>query len=172
MTCQHTNSEDRTMTNLVSIDRERIVTDSQTLSRTFGKQHTHVLRAYDNLKCSEDFRRSNFGSAEYLDAQGKLRRRVTMTKDGFAMLAMGFTGPKAAAFKEEYIRAFNEMADAMARGEKSLWQQMQALIAKEAESQVRASFGSHLMLTRKRELPNFRDEREELVMKIQPSLLN
>jgi Rha family phage regulatory protein len=160
------------MTNLVNIDQDRIVTDSQTLARTFGKQHAHVLRAYVNLKCSEEFRRSNYGLAEYLDAQGKLRRRVTMTKDGFAMLAMGFSGPKAAAFKEDYIRAFNEMADALRRGEQNLWQQMQALIAKEAESQVRASFGSHLMLERKRALPNFRDEREELASKIQPSLLN
>lgn len=160
------------MTNLVNIDQDRIVTDSQMLARTFGKQHSHVLRAYDNLKCSDDFHRSNYGLVEYLDAKGELRRRVTMTKDGFAMLAMGFTGPKAAVFKEDFIRAFNEMADALRRGEQNMWQQMQALIAKEAESQVRASFGSHLMLERKRALPNFRDEREELAAKIQPSLLN
>ena len=160
------------MTNLVNIDQDRIVTDSQTLARTFGKQHKTVLRAYDSLKCSAEFSRHNFAPADYLDAQGKLRRRITMTKDGFAMLAMGFTGPEAAVFKEDFIRAFNEMADALRRGEQNLWQQMQALIAKEAESQVRASFGSHLMLERKRALPNFRDEREELAAKIQPSLLN
>ncbi|WP_306393396.1 Rha family transcriptional regulator [Telluria beijingensis] len=160
------------MNNLVTIDRDRIVTDSQTLARTFGKRHANVLKAYDNLQCSKEFSRLNFELAEYLDAQGKLRRRITMTKDGFAMLAMGFTGPKAVAFKEDYIRAFNEMADALQRGEQSLWQQMQALIAKEAESQVRASFGSHLMLERKRALPNLRDEREELTAQIQPSLLS
>lgn len=160
------------MTNLVTIDQDRIVTDSRTLAQTFGKRHDSVLRAFDKLQCSDEFSRHNFASADYLDAQGKLRRRVTMTKDGFVMLAMGFTGPKAAAFKEDYIRAFNEMADALKRGEQNLWQQMQALIAKETESQVRASFGSHLMLERKRALPNFRDEREELAAKIQPSLLN
>jgi len=160
------------MTNLVNINRDRIVTDSQTLAKTFGKRHDNVLRAYDRLKCSEDFNRLNFEVVEFLDAKGERRRRITMTKDGFAMLAMGFTGPKAAAFKEDYIRAFNEMADALARGERNLWQQLQALIAKEAESQVRASFGSQLMLDRKRELPQFRDQREELAAKIQPSLLN
>ena len=101
-----------------------------------------------------------------------MQRCVTMTKDGFTMLAMGFTGPKAAAFKEDYIRAFNEMADALKRGEQNLWQQLQALIAKETESQVRAPFGSHLMLDRKRELPQFREQREQLQQKIQPSLLN
>ncbi len=160
------------MHNLVNIDQDRIVTDSRTLAQTFGKRHDNVLRALDRLQCSQEFSRLNFEVAEYMDAQGKIRRHFTMTKDGFAMLAMGFTGPKAAAFKEDYIRAFNEMTDALRRGEQNLWQQMQALIAKEAESQVRASFGSHLMLARKRELPHFRDEREELASKIQPSLLN
>lgn len=160
------------MTNLVTIDHDRIVTDSQTLAKTFGKRHKNVLQAYDKLKCSDEFRRLNFQPTEFLDSQGKVQRQVQMTKDGFAMLAMGFTGEKAAAFKETYIRAFNDMADALARGERNLWQQMQALIAREAESQVRASFGSHLMLDRKRELPQFREQREELQQKIQPSLLN
>ena len=65
---------------------------------------------------------------------------------------------------EAFDRAQNERQD--------LWQQMQALIAKEVSSQVRASFGSHLMLTRKCELPALRDEREMLESAIQPSLLN
>lgn len=32
-----------------------------------------------------------------------------MTRDGFTFLAMGFTGPRAAVFKEAYIQAFNKM---------------------------------------------------------------
>lgn len=160
------------MTNLVTIDRDRIVTDSQTLAKTFGKRHKNVLQAYDKLKCSDEFRRLNFQPTEFLDSQGKVQRQVQMTKDGFAMLAMGFTGPKAAAFKEDYIRAFNEMTEAMKRGEQNILQQMHALIARETESQVRASLGSHLMLERKRELPRLREKRYQLELQIQPSLLN
>lgn len=160
------------MTNLVTIDQDLIVTDSRTLAKTFGKRHDSVLRAFDKLQCSDDFSRRNFAEVEYLDAKGELRRQITMTKDGFVMLAMGFIGPKAVAFKEEYIRAFNEMDEALKRGAQGLWQQLQALIAKETASQVKASFGSRLMLERKRDLPVFRDEREELAAKIQPSLLN
>ena len=160
------------MTNLVSIDHDRIVTDSLTLARTFGKQHKTVLRAFDNLKCSDEFSRHNFAPSEFIDGRGKVQRCVTMTKDGFAMLAMGFTGPKAYAFKEAFIGEFNRMAEALAAGEKNLWQQLQAVIAREAESAVKASFGSRLMLARKRELPGFRDELSELEAKIQPSLLN
>jgi phage regulator Rha-like protein len=87
-------------------------------------------------------------------------------------LVMGFTGKAAALWKEAYISAFNTMAEQLRAGQQNLWQQMQALIAKEVSSQVRASFGSHLMLSRKRELPTLRDERGMLEAAIQPSLLN
>lgn len=160
------------MTTLVTIDHDQIVADSRTLAKTFGKRHADVLRAYDKLQCSPEFSQRNFASSEFLDAQGKRRRFVTMTKDGFALLAMGFTGPEAMKFKEDYIRAFNQMAEALAAGEKNLWQRLQAVIAKEAESAVKASFGSRLMLERKRELPRFRDEMQELEAQIQPSLLS
>jgi hypothetical protein len=49
---------------------------------------------------------------------------------------------------------------------------MQALIAREVESKVRASFGSHLMLERKREIPQLDEERFRLELQIQPSLLS
>lgn len=72
------------------------------------------------------------------------------------------------AFNLKVIRAF----DAVQRVDHDLWQQMQALIAREVESKVRASFGSHLMLERKREIPAFADQRAMLEAAIQPSLLN
>lgn len=160
------------MSTLVTIDHEKIVTDSRTLAKTFRKSHKDVLRAFDNLQCSPEFSQRNFAPAEFMDAQGKLRRGLTMTKNGFAILAMGFTGPEAVAFKERYIEAFDAMEEHIKNTEKNLWQKMQALIAQETASQVKASFGSHLMLDRKRELPRFRGQRKELEAKIQPSLLN
>ena len=38
---------------------------------------------------------------------------IEMTKDGFSFLCMGFTGKKAAKFKEDYIEEFNRMADSL-----------------------------------------------------------
>ncbi|NVO32935.1 Rha family transcriptional regulator [Hymenobacter lapidiphilus] len=84
-------------------------TDSLRIAKGFGKSHAHVLRAIDNLECDAQFRQSNFGSASYLDKQGKARRSVIMSKDGFALLVMGFTGKRAAAFKQGYIEQFNQM---------------------------------------------------------------
>jgi len=75
----------------------------------FGKRHANVLQSIDTLECSPEFRQLNFQSAEYLDGQGKPRPSIDMTKDGFVFLVMGFTGRKAAAFKEAYIGRFNEM---------------------------------------------------------------
>lgn len=73
-----------------------------------------------------------------------------------------------ADFHLDVIEAF----DSMQNGQMGLWQQMQALIAREVESKVRASFGSHLMLERKREIPQFDAERNLLERQIQPSLLH
>lgn len=82
---------------------------SLTVAEHFRKRHTHVLRDVRDLDCSPAFRQSNFGSANYTDAQGKPREAIRMTRDGFMFLVMGYTGQAAARVKEAYIQRFNEM---------------------------------------------------------------
>lgn len=167
---------DLNMQDLVALAGDRLVADSRRVAKHFGKRHDNVLRAFDRLECSADFRRLNF--EETVEARPNPSggapipsRVVQMTKDGFVFLVMGFTGAEAARIKEAYIGAFNALADQLQRRDLNLWQQMQALIAREVESKVRASFGSHLMLERKRELPHFRSEFDWLESEIQPGLL-
>lgn len=93
-----------------------ITTTSRQIAAHFGKQHSHVLRAIANLDCSEEFRRSNFGSAFYTDEQGKPRQEYILTRDGFVFLCMGFTGRDAAQWKEKYIAAFNAMETELRAG--------------------------------------------------------
>lgn len=155
----------------VMLAGDKLVTDSRKVARHFGKRHDNVVRACKNVECSDEFNALNFEEVEYLDRKGERRKEIRMTKDGFMFLVMGFTGKGAAQIKEAYIVAFNAMADYISKGQQSLWQQMQALIAREVESKVKASFGSHLMLQRKREIPKFRDEYERIGHEIQPSLL-
>lgn len=88
---------------------------SREVSEIFGKLHQHVLEKVRLLECSEDFRQSNFRQSSYLNAQNKPQPMVEMTRDGFTFLAMGFTGPRAAQFKEAFITAFNTM-EAQLRG--------------------------------------------------------
>lgn len=88
------------------------------------------------------------------------------------LISMMRNTPRVLAFKVELVREFYRMRDALQRRDQNYWQQMQALIAREVESKVRASFGSHLMLERKREIPHFESERERLEAVMQPDLLN
>jgi len=86
-----------------------IKTTSLKVAEFFGKRHTHVLRAIQNLECSAEFHALNFGLVEYLDAKGEKRPAYEMTKNGFIFLAMGFTGKEAAKWKESYINAFDQL---------------------------------------------------------------
>jgi Rha family phage regulatory protein len=93
----------------VIIKKDVPVVSSRKVAEVFGKRHDHVLRAIENLECSEEFTRLNFGVSYYKDSSGKRNKEYYMTRDGFTFLVMGFTGKKAAQFKEAYIRRFNEM---------------------------------------------------------------
>lgn len=84
---------------------------SRDVAETFGKRHDDVLKAVRNLGCSEQFRLRNFAESSYKNTQNKKQPEILMTRDGFVLLAMGFTGKKAMAFKEAYICRFNEMED-------------------------------------------------------------
>ena len=57
----------------------------------------------------ENFNNLNFWEIKYKDAKGEYRPEYIMTKDGFTLLSMGFTGKKAMEFKIAYIERFNAM---------------------------------------------------------------
>ena len=90
------------------------VATSLAIAEDFKKQHKDVLRAIQNIECSEAFSRRNFAPSDYLDERGKTQPMVEMTRDGFAFLCMGFTGKEAAQWKEAYIAQFNAMEAAQA----------------------------------------------------------
>lgn len=94
---------------VVQIINDQITTTSTDLAKRFGKRHADVLRRVERLECSAEFSERNFALAEYKDEQDKTRPMYRITRDGFVFLAMGFTGAKAAQFKEAYINAFNQL---------------------------------------------------------------
>lgn len=85
-----------------------VVASSRKVAGVFSKRHDVVLRAIDNCECSDEFRNRNFVVSYYREGRGKYKEYL-LTKDGFAFIVMGFTGKKAAQFKEAYINRFNEM---------------------------------------------------------------
>jgi Rha family phage regulatory protein len=66
-------------------------------------RHDAVLRAIDNLECDAEFTRLNFAPCNYVNGKGRTERKIVMTRDGFAFLVMGFTGKRAAEFKQGLI---------------------------------------------------------------------
>ncbi|MCO7151715.1 Rha family transcriptional regulator [Vagococcus lutrae] len=99
------------MKELVVMKNKQAVTSSLRIAEIFGKQHKDILKAIDNLEIgSEDLRHQMFYEDTY-ENRGKEYRQIIMNRDGFTLLAMGFTGKKAMQFKLKYIEAFNEMEE-------------------------------------------------------------
>lgn len=89
--------------------RELNVVSSLDVAETFEKEHRRILQDIRELGCSEEFRQHNFVQSEYLNQQNHKQPMYYITRDGFTLLAMGYTGEKAMRFKEGYIRQFNQM---------------------------------------------------------------
>lgn len=88
------------------------VVSSREVAANFEKQHKHVLEKIaeliDAIQPAENPARY-FIASEYKDSKGEMRKEYLCTRDGFSLLAMGFTGPKAIEWKLKYIEAFNMM---------------------------------------------------------------
>ena len=96
------------MEELVIMHDKQAVTTSLVLAEVFEKKHQHVLRDIDALKDVSNFGQMFFESNEP-DSYGRNRRIYFMNRDGFTLIAMGYTGSKAMEFKLKYIDAFNKM---------------------------------------------------------------
>ncbi|MFQ2403581.1 Rha family transcriptional regulator [Aeromonas caviae] len=90
------------------------VTTSLALANYFGKRHDNVIAKIHTLDCSPEFRLLNFKETTYDRPNPTGGAQIPtpcylLTRDGFFFVAMGFTGRRAAEFKEAYIAAFNAM---------------------------------------------------------------
>lgn len=105
----------------------QIFATSLEVAKIFEKQHKDVLRAIQRLETSRDFRERNFAPSTYFVPSGRSNfmkeyEMYYLTRDGFTMVAMGFTGAKATQFKEAYIEAFNKMEAELAKRKRETFQ--------------------------------------------------
>lgn len=91
--------------------KEVNVVSSLDIAETFDKEHRRVLQDIRELQCSDEFRQHNFVQSEYVNSQNRKQPMFLVTRDGFTILAMGYTGEKAMKFKEAYINQFNAMEE-------------------------------------------------------------
>lgn len=147
------------------------------IAKGVEQQHASIIKLLrKHIQDFEAFGHVDFKSEVVNRRQGGgSLREYAMLNEHQASLLIAFmrNSPRVVAFKVALIREFFRMRDELQRREQGLWAQMQALIAKEVESKVRASFGSQLMLKRKREIPDFEAQFAELEDRIQkPLFLN
>lgn len=101
---------------IVFVNESEAVTTSRTVAEMFEKKHKNVIRDIENLitelkiePSGTIFAEQNFYKSTYKDSTGRELPSYILTRDGFTLLAMGFTGAKAIQFKVAYINAFNRM---------------------------------------------------------------
>lgn len=101
---------------LTTINGE-ITTTSLQIAQHFGKRHADVIRAIRNMisEFKEDGNsiERSFALNEFTDSIGRKLPNYIINRDGFSLLAMGFTGSEARHWKYAYLTAFNKMEAAL-----------------------------------------------------------
>lgn len=124
-------------------NEEKILTTSRKISEKFKKEHYEVIYAIEGRvsENAKDVKVKNKGIINELieagisqlenyfilseyESRGKKHKEYLVTRDGFSLLAMGFTGSEAVKWKIEYINAFNAMENELKRiyMERQQWQ--------------------------------------------------
>lgn len=127
--------------NAVELKDGKAVTTSLKIAEVFGKQHKHVIDAIRKIEAPSTFTEPNFRPSEYIDQTGRKLPMYIVTRDGFMLLAMGFTGKAAMQFKVAYIEAFNAMERTIresAAGNLPSSEVMMATLYNEMERRIKA----------------------------------
>lgn len=152
------------MNELVYLKNDEAVCDSLQVAERFGKRHQEVLYAIEGRKCScngkgcqkcrgrgyqqlgilqEDLEINTkshlsnmFKKSSYKDSGGRIRPIYYMTRDGFSILAMGFTGKEALKWKLEYISAFSKMESIIKEKSTQTWEETRRIgkLTRQAET--------------------------------------
>jgi Rha family phage regulatory protein len=127
--------------------RGNVFCDSLKVAEHFHKRHKNVLRDIENLGCSKEFNRLNFEPIKYVDLRNREQKKYLITKDGFSILVMGYTGAEAMKFKEAYIRQFNQMQKVLLEKKTPAWQAVRAAgkIARRMETDAIKEFVTYAM---------------------------
>ena len=91
-----------------------VFTTSLSVANVFNKRHSDILAQIREFP-TDDFTERNFPLSEYTDSTGRKLPCYNLTRDGFSLLVMGFTGQKAYKWKIEFIKAFNLMEAELTR---------------------------------------------------------
>lgn len=94
---------------LIFKEGEDFFTTSLDIAKNFGKRHEYVVKKIEDMDELDGFTAQTFLRSEFKDSSGRVSKMYNLNRDGFAFLAMGFTGKEAAKWKVKYIKAFNHL---------------------------------------------------------------
>lgn len=97
------------MNELVFVLNDEILVNSKEIANNFSKRHDNVLRDIESIKKDVLNFEEMFHKGANKDSYGRSQPCYFMNRDGFTLLAMGFTGKQALEWKIKYINAFNKM---------------------------------------------------------------
>jgi len=112
---------------LVIMKNKQAVTSSLQVADTFEKRHDNIMQAIGGLLKNKDTQQMFARDARVNDQNGQQYPIYYMNRDGFTLLAMGFTGSKAMGFKLQYIKAFNDMEQQISLDTSQLSPELQAV---------------------------------------------
>lgn len=106
------------MNDMIKIGNEKglLTVTSREIAVNFSREHKNVLRDIHNILNigGSKMSRPMFIETKYQHEQNKQwYKEYLITRDGFSLLVMGFTGKEALDWKLKYIDAFNSMEVAL-----------------------------------------------------------
>ncbi|MCR8685992.1 Rha family transcriptional regulator [Campylobacter sp. 1569] len=107
----------------LEVANDQVTTTSLDIAAVFNKRHDNIIAKIETFP-KDSFTDLNFKASKYTDSTGRVLPCYKITRDGFSLLVMGFTGEKAYKWKLAFINAFNEMEKRLKNLEK---EQMQKL---------------------------------------------
>ena len=108
----------------------QLVVSSRKIAENFEKQHFNLVRDIENIFKNEPLKIEGlkyFIPTTFIH-KGNEYKEYLLTRDGFSLLVMGFTGAKALGWKIKYIDAFNDMEQSLKSVQPKLSVELQAII--------------------------------------------
>ena len=118
------------MSELINVQQEdgQLLVSSREIATNFEKQHKHVIEKIENTRAENSAIQEMFIESTYIASNGKTNKEFLITRDGFSLLVMGFTGSKAMNWKLRYIEAFNKMEQQLKNPFSNMSKELQAIL--------------------------------------------
>lgn len=120
--------------NVQQVDGQLLVS-SREIATNFEKQHKHVIEKIENTRAENSAIQEMFIESTYIASNGKTNKEFLITRDGFSLLVMGFTGSKAMNWKLRYIEAFNKMEQQLKNPFSNMSKELQAILLVDKKQQ-------------------------------------